>query len=176
MRLRDKVAIITGAGSGIGKASAEFTPTKSFEGYKNILHGGILSTLLDEVMIKSIIAKEILTVTSQIEVKFKRPAIIGEKLIVEIHKPNGDQLTIEPIVFEILPEKELTWGGGIKGLFFGEHVFLIEETETGSTKLIQKEVFEGIFVPFASLEAVDEGYRLMNQALKKRAEAIEGKQ
>jgi uncharacterized protein (TIGR00369 family) len=66
-----------------GKARAEFTPTKNFEGYRNILHGGILSTLLDEVMIKSIIAKEILTVTSQIEVKFKKPAIIGEKLIVE---------------------------------------------------------------------------------------------
>jgi len=66
-----------------GKAVAEFTPTKEFEGYKNILHGGILSTLLDEVMIKSILAKEILTVTSQIEVKFKKPAIIGEKLTIE---------------------------------------------------------------------------------------------
>ena len=66
-----------------GKARAEFTPTKNFEGYKDILHGGILSTLLDEVMIKSILAKEILTVTSQIEVKFKKPAIIGEKLIIE---------------------------------------------------------------------------------------------
>ena len=66
-----------------GKARAEFTPTKNFEGYKDILHGGILSTLLDEVMIKSILAKEILTVTSQIEVKFKKPAVIGEKLIIE---------------------------------------------------------------------------------------------
>jgi uncharacterized protein (TIGR00369 family) len=66
-----------------GKARAEFTPTKEFEGYKNILHGGILSTLLDEVMIKSILAEEILTVTSQIEVKFKKPAIIGEKLLIE---------------------------------------------------------------------------------------------
>jgi uncharacterized protein (TIGR00369 family) len=66
-----------------GKARADFTPTKNFEGYKDILHGGILSTLLDEVMIKAILAKEILTVTSQIEVKFKKPAIIGEKLIIE---------------------------------------------------------------------------------------------
>jgi uncharacterized protein (TIGR00369 family) len=66
-----------------GKARAEFTPEKNFEGYKDILHGGILSTLLDEAMIKSILAKEILTVTSQIEVKFKRPAIIGEKLVIE---------------------------------------------------------------------------------------------
>ncbi|MGD9345296.1 MAG: PaaI family thioesterase [Candidatus Aminicenantes bacterium] len=66
-----------------GKAWTEFTPTKSFEGYKDILHGGILSTLLDEAMIKSILAKGILTVTSQIEVKFKKPAIIGEKLRIE---------------------------------------------------------------------------------------------
>lgn len=66
-----------------GKARAEFTPAKNFEGYKNILHGGILSTLLDEVMIKSILAKKILTVTSQIEVKFRKPAVIGEKLIIE---------------------------------------------------------------------------------------------
>ena len=66
-----------------GNARAEFTPDRNFEGYKDILHGGILSTLLDEAMIKSILAKEILTVTSQIEVKFKKPAIIGEKLIIE---------------------------------------------------------------------------------------------
>lgn len=66
-----------------GKARAEFTPSKNFEGYKDILHGGILSTLLDEAMIKSILAQKILTVTSQIEVKFRKPAIIGEKLIIE---------------------------------------------------------------------------------------------
>lgn len=66
-----------------GKARAEFTPSKNFEGYKDILHGGILSTLLDEAMIKSILAQKILTVTSQIEVKFRKPAIIGEKLLIE---------------------------------------------------------------------------------------------
>ena len=66
-----------------GKAVAEYTPTRKFEGYKQILHGGIISTLLDEVMIKSILAKGILAITSQIEVKFKNPAKIGEKLQLE---------------------------------------------------------------------------------------------
>ena len=42
-----------------GKARAEFTPEKKFEGYKDILHGGILSSLLDEVMIKSILANHV---------------------------------------------------------------------------------------------------------------------
>ena len=66
-----------------GKAKAQYTPTPEFEGYKDILHGGILSALLDEVMIYSIIAQGIITVTVQIEVKFKSPAKIGETLFLE---------------------------------------------------------------------------------------------
>jgi uncharacterized protein (TIGR00369 family) len=66
-----------------GKAKAQYTPTPEFEGYKDILHGGILSALLDEVMIYSIIAQGIITVTIQIEVKFKNPAKIGETLFLE---------------------------------------------------------------------------------------------
>ncbi|MCP4398752.1 MAG: SRPBCC domain-containing protein [bacterium] len=95
----------------------------------------------------------------------------GEKLLVEIHKPNGKELTIHPKVMRVEPETELTWGGGIKGLFFGEHVFLLEERRNGTTLLVQQETFEGIFVPFAGLDAIEEGYKEMNQALKERAEA-----
>ena len=67
-----------------GKAKAQYTPTREFEGYKDICHGGILSSLLDEVMIYSIIAQGILTVTVQIEIKFKNPAKIGEELFLEL--------------------------------------------------------------------------------------------
>lgn len=66
-----------------GKAKARYTPTREFEGYKDICHGGILSALLDEVMIYSIKAREIVTMTVQIEVKFKNPAKIGETLSLE---------------------------------------------------------------------------------------------
>lgn len=96
---------------------------------------------------------------------------VGEQLVVEIHKPNGNQLVIEPEVFRIVPGRELTWGGGIRGLFFGEHIFLLERTAPGRTKLVQKESFEGIFVPFAELGSIEEGYRLMNLALKRKIEA-----
>lgn len=66
-----------------GKAKAEYTPTKDFEGYKDILHGGIISSLLDEVMIKAILAEDQKIVTAKIEVTFKIPAKIGEKLLLE---------------------------------------------------------------------------------------------
>ncbi len=112
-----------------GKARAEFTPTKNFEGYKDILHGGILSTLLDEVMIKSILAKEILTVTSQIEVKFKKPAVIGEKLIIEggITGERGRLILTEGKVFR----EDGTVVAEAKGKFFRAEGRIKKQLEQG---------------------------------------------
>ena len=66
-----------------GKAKAEYMPTHKLEGYKDILHGGIISSLLDEVMIKAIIAKGIVSLTLRMEVKFRNLAKIDEKLLLE---------------------------------------------------------------------------------------------
>jgi uncharacterized protein (TIGR00369 family) len=80
-----------------GVAKAEYEASSEFEGYKDILHGGIISALLDEVMIKAILAKDILAVTVSIEVKFKQPIKIGEKLSLEgkILKDKGKIITTE---------------------------------------------------------------------------------
>lgn len=84
-----------------GKAKAQYTPTEEFEGYKDICHGGILSALLDEVMIYSIKALEVVTMTVQIEVKFKSPAKIGETLFLEgqITEDRGRIISTEGKVF-----------------------------------------------------------------------------
>ena len=66
-----------------GLAKAQYQASSVFEGYKDVLHGGIISALLDEVMIKAVLAKNILAVTASIEVKFKQPVKIGEKLSLE---------------------------------------------------------------------------------------------
>jgi len=66
-----------------GVAKAEFIADERFQGYKDILHGGIISSLLDEVMIKAVIAKDLLVVTAEIEVKFLKPVRIGERLFLE---------------------------------------------------------------------------------------------
>ena len=97
---------------------------------------------------------------------------IGKPLQIEIHKPNNEVVRIEPHVMRMVPLKELTWGGGIQGIFFGVHVFSLE-AQDGMTKFIHKEDFSGIAVSFASLDAIEEGYNLMNQALKVRAETFE---
>ncbi|MDD8031588.1 MAG: PaaI family thioesterase [Acidobacteriota bacterium] len=65
------------------KARTEFISGRQYEGYRGIIHGGIVSAVLDEVMIKAILSREILVVTSKLDVKFSRPAVVGEKLRFE---------------------------------------------------------------------------------------------
>ena len=105
-------------------------------------------------------------------VKVDGTMTIGEQLDVVINKPNGKTVKIQPHVMRLEPLTELTWGGGIKGIFFGEHVFLLFSIDESRTRLVHKERFSGIAIPFASLESIDEGYNLMNQRLKEKAEKL----
>ena len=74
------------------KVIVEFRPTKHHEGYKNVVHGGILCTLLDEAMgwSSTLITKR-MTVSAELNFRFIRPAPVGNKLIItaqadEIHR------------------------------------------------------------------------------------------
>ncbi len=95
----------------------------------------------------------------------------GSILDLEIHKPNGEQVRLSPRIMCLNPFQCLSWGGGIPGIFQGEHVFKLLPLTENTTRLIHSEVFSGFAVPFASLDAIEEGYEQMNQALKTRAEA-----
>lgn len=65
------------------RVTAEYVAGRNFEGYKDILHGGILSSLLDEVMIRAVLDKDIFCLTSEINVKFRKMVKIGDKLFLE---------------------------------------------------------------------------------------------
>ncbi len=66
-----------------GKLTSEFTPSKSHQGYKDITHGGIITTVLDEAMIQVAIAEGIMPVTAEINVRFKMPLMADEKTVAE---------------------------------------------------------------------------------------------
>ena len=61
---------------------ARFTPADIHQGYEGIVHGGILSALLDESMAKLAFSLGIPAVTAEMTVKFKSPAAPGEELSV----------------------------------------------------------------------------------------------
>jgi hypothetical protein len=99
----------------------------------------------------------------------------GAELAVEVIRPDGKQVSIPPHLLRIVQDRELSWGGGIRGIFHGEHRFLLSPTASGGTLLEHNEDFSGIAIGFADLppDVIAEGYQLMNRALKARAEATD---
>ena len=74
----------------------ECTPPGHFQGWANVIHGGILSTLLDEAITYVGIASfDGPAVTAQLEVRFKKPAMAGDKLIVTAHRVKMGKRLIE---------------------------------------------------------------------------------
>jgi acyl-coenzyme A thioesterase PaaI-like protein len=62
------------------KISGVFTPKREHEGYKGILHGGLVSALLDEAMVKLLWEAGIPSVSASLEVRLAKPAKVGEPL------------------------------------------------------------------------------------------------
>ncbi|MBW6516555.1 MAG: PaaI family thioesterase [Candidatus Cloacimonetes bacterium] len=54
-------------------AQAEFRLPVHFEGYDNIIHGGIVAAILDEAMAKIILHNNIKAVTVTITIDYKKP-------------------------------------------------------------------------------------------------------
>jgi uncharacterized protein (TIGR00369 family) len=61
---------------------AKFTPLPDHQGYEGIVHGGILSALLDEAMAKLAFSLGLQIVTAEMTVKFKIPAKPGDELYI----------------------------------------------------------------------------------------------
>jgi uncharacterized protein (TIGR00369 family) len=59
-----------------------FTPGPEHQSYNGVLHGGIISTLLDEIMGRYIYAKGQTAVTAKLEVRFRAPTPIGQPLTI----------------------------------------------------------------------------------------------
>jgi len=63
---------------------SEIALEKNHEGWENMAHGGIVSTLLDEVMSWAIMYfKKTFLVTRKMEVKYIRPVLIGTPLVIK---------------------------------------------------------------------------------------------
>ncbi|UCD18181.1 MAG: PaaI family thioesterase [Candidatus Zixiibacteriota bacterium] len=65
------------------RAFTECVASRRFEGYHDIYHGGITATLMDEVMIKALLAKNIFALTVELTVKFHKAVYINQTLRFE---------------------------------------------------------------------------------------------
>ncbi len=82
---------------------AFWTPHKVFEGYSNVLHGGIQATLLDEIASWVVYIKcQTSGVTSNLNIQYKNPVLItgGEiKLKARVLERNKRLVTIKAELF-----------------------------------------------------------------------------
>ena len=66
-----------------GMVTAKYNPKEDHTGYENIVHGGIISAILDEVMVWtpwSVTGKQ--CVTAEIMLRFIKPLKLGSKVTV----------------------------------------------------------------------------------------------
>lgn len=93
--------------------TAEFTPTKTYQGFVDIIHGGIITTVLDEAMVKLAFELGINAVTAKMEIKFRKPVFSGENLKITGRIVKKDKKWIEA---EATAHKDETIVAEAKGL------------------------------------------------------------
>jgi uncharacterized protein (TIGR00369 family) len=66
--------------AGDDRCWVELTLADRFEGWEGMAHGGIVCTILDEVMAWALVDHDIWGVTARMQVEFKRPVPIGRPI------------------------------------------------------------------------------------------------
>jgi len=100
---------------------------------------------------------------------------VGNHLNVTIQSEGSSPMDFTPEVLVADENAELRWVGklGIKGIFDGEHYFILDETDRGTTIFRHGESFTGILgYPLLMLigQGTERGFIAMNKALKARVE------
>lgn len=98
----------------------------------------------------------------------------GSKLSITIQPPGKREMQFKPVILKSEPESEFRWKGKllIKGLFDGEHYFILKPLPNGSTAVHHGEIFSGLLPPVMKsiLKKTEMGFQKMNVALKERCE------
>lgn len=65
-----------------GSTQGHFACGKAYEGYPGIIHGGVLSALLDGAMLHCLFARNQPAVTAELSVQFRHPVEVGIPVMV----------------------------------------------------------------------------------------------
>ena len=102
--------------------------------------------------------------------------VVGNRLAVTIQGEGQSPMDFAPEVLVSDENRELRWIGrvGFRGIFDGEHYFILEPTPNGGTRFSHGENFSGmlayVLLPLIG-DSTRAGFEAMNTALKARVEA-----
>lgn len=108
--------------------------------------------------------------------KLSGPLEVGEFLSVTMQSGDNKTMDFTPEVLVNEEEHEFRWKGKLifKGIFDGEHYFILEQITPDQTRFIQGENFSGLFSGLLFLmigKDTKSGFTEMNEALKARIES-----
>ena len=78
-----------------GRVIANFTTRDEHQGYPGVVHGGIVTALLDEVLGRVAIASERWMVTGRLNIRFRQPVPVGETLTIVGEAVSWKKRTLE---------------------------------------------------------------------------------
>ncbi|MCU0289823.1 MAG: PaaI family thioesterase [Acidobacteria bacterium] len=86
---------------------------RHFQGWQNVLHGGILSTVLDEIMVKAAAYNGFKCVTAALNIEFKNPGFVEQPYVIK-GKVNGNRgkiVFVEGAVIDVGPGNKIIASG-----------------------------------------------------------------
>ena len=101
-----------------GRAEAEVTLSANHQGWKDIVHGGLVATLLDEIMAHAVIDRFPHAVTADLRIRYRQAVPTDQPLIAVGWIDQADRR-------RVTARSELKLVGQDKALAVGESKFLI---------------------------------------------------
>ena len=68
---------------GDGRARAEVTLRETHQGWKDMAHGGLVSTVLDEIMAHAVVDQEPQAATVELKIRFRSKVPLNKPLVTE---------------------------------------------------------------------------------------------
>ncbi len=115
-----------------------------YEGWENIAHGGIISTLLDEVMSWTVMYfKKVFIVTRNMKIKYVRPVLIGKLITVRGKITDDTKLPIIKAKSEIRDQDKRLLVQG-----WAEFVIVSKDKLSGVSERLKEDI-ENLFAQFS---------------------------
>ena len=116
--------------------STDIVVERAFEGWGNVAHGGILSTLLDEVMSWAVIYfKRVFFFTRKMEIKYVKPVLVGSELTIKGRLEEDSHERVVRVKGEIVDK-----AGTLLTRGSGEYVILSEHQCSSVSEKVREDV------------------------------------
>ena len=95
-----------------GRMRTLWTPGREHQGFKDIVHGGLVATVLDEVMVRFLYLRDIHALTAGMEMKLIQPLRWGRTYRFEgwIEQDRGKAVITEAEAFDAETGDRVAWG------------------------------------------------------------------